>query len=128
MYSILMKEAWQTGGNKVFARLPSKADVESVAVGKLAPNCFGSESIVTRISYIGNDIHGNRFVCYVTAMSDTPENGCGCSMSMKEGELIRSVALTGIYSSAQCDSLELEMRKENKQRVAPVASEKGEAI
>jgi hypothetical protein len=112
MYSILMKLPWQTGGNKVFARLPSKADVESVAVGKLAPNCFGSESIVTRISYIGNDIHGKRFVCYVTAMSerDTPGNGCGCSTSMKEGELIRTVALTGIYSSAQCDSLELEMR------------------
>lgn len=112
MYSILMKLPWQTGGKEVFARFPSLADVESVAVGKLAPNCFGSESIVTRISYIGNDIHGKRFVCYVTAMSerDTPGNGCGCSTSMKEGELIRTVALTGIYSSAQCDSLELEMR------------------
>ena len=113
MYSILMKEAWQTGGLKVFARLPSVADVESVAVGKLAPNCFGSEAIVTRISHIGNDIQGKRFVHYVCAMSehDTPHNGCGCSMSMKDGELIRTVALTEIYSSVQCDRLEREMRE-----------------
>lgn len=99
---------------KVYARMPDRSDVENLKVGDLAPDCFGRMARVTKIFGNGTDINGKRFVCYMCAMSDrdTIENGCGCSASMKDGKLIRTVALTGIFTSAECDNLEEEMRKE----------------
>jgi hypothetical protein len=43
---------------------------------------------------------------------DTEQNGCGCSNSIKDGELVRTVALTGLLTSAECDALEEDMRAE----------------
>lgn len=102
---------------KVYARMPSKEDVESLKVGDQAPDCFGKMARVTSIYHLGNDISDRRFVCYYAAMNeqDTAENGCGCSMSMKEDELVRTVALTGIFTSAECDQLETEMQLDKSQ-------------
>lgn len=96
----------------VYARVPELADVENLQVGDLAPTAFGGLSEVTRIIYRGVDVNGKAYVGYMAAMSesDTPENGCGCSNSMKVGELMRSVALTGLLTSAECDALEAELR------------------
>ena len=93
------------------ARVPPKADVEAVAVGGTAPDCFGRMSLVTKVFARGTDIRGRAFVCYYCAMSDrdTVDNGCGCSASLKEGELVRTLALTCLLNSAECDVLESEM-------------------
>lgn len=95
----------------VSARVPTRDDVTGIKVGDLAPDCFGKLSRVTRISYSGEDKSGLAFVGYFTAMSDkdTPENGCGCSNSIKEGRLIRTVALTGLFNSSELDDIEARM-------------------
>ena len=113
--SIPMKEKDLTpamGRYPIIARMPTTADVANLKVGDLAPDCFGRMSRVTRIFARKEDINGNLFVCYYCAMNenDTAENGCGCSASMKAGELVRTVALTGLLKSAECDALEEEMR------------------
>ncbi len=97
----------------VMAQVPEASDVAAVAVGGQHPTCFGGVGLVTRIAYTGKDRDGFAYVGYVTALSenDTAENGCGCSNSIKEGRLIRSVALTGFLNSAECDRLEWEMQK-----------------
>jgi len=101
------------GHRQAVARVPDESDVLSLKAGDFAPDCFGRMSRVTRVFARSADIHGRAFVCYYCAMSarDTEENGCGCSASMKAGELVRTVALTGVLDSAQCDALEEEMRK-----------------
>jgi len=98
-------------GRSAVARIPDRADVENLKVGAFAPDCFGELSRVTKIAYTGISQSGRAYVGYVTAMNsnDTPENGCGCSMSMLEGRLIRSVKLTGLLNSAECDELEREL-------------------
>lgn len=98
---------------EVVARVPELSDVTELKVGDLAPNCFGGLAKVTRIYARSKDRNGAEFVCYYAAMneSDTPENGCGCSASMKVGELVRTVALTGRLNSAECDALEQEMAR-----------------
>lgn len=104
-------KADEYGRHIVFARVPELADVENLKVGDGAPNCFGGFARVTRIFARSVDKNGKAFVCYYAAMSerDTPENGCGCSASMKVGELIRTVALSGVLTSAQCDEIEREL-------------------
>jgi hypothetical protein len=96
---------------EIAARIPEQADVDNLQVGDMAPTCFGGLARVTRIYARSKDIHGRSFVCYYAAMNerDTAENGCGCSTSMKVGELIRTVALTGRLNSAECDALENDM-------------------
>lgn len=100
------------GYRSAWARVPSEDDVRNLQVGQLAPDCFGRLSRVTRIYHLGRDIHGAWFVCYYAAMNDrdTAENGCGCSASMKEGELVRTVPLTCLLTSAECDELERDLQ------------------
>lgn len=104
----------QLNGNSVcvIAQMPSIEDVDTLKVGDNAPDAFGGMSLVTRISANGKDRDGYKFVHYVTRLSehDNAENGCGCSQSMKEEELIRSVRLTNLLTSAECDSLEYSMQ------------------
>lgn len=90
----------------IFARVPEPSDIDAVAVGQLAPDCFGKLSKVTSVFHHEPGSH----VCYYTHMGEgDPKPGCGCSMSMKAGTLIRTVALTGVLNSIQCDNLEREM-------------------
>ena len=96
---------------EIWARVPEQVDVDGVAVGSQAPSCFGRLGLVTAVYRRGCDFQGHAFVSYTVALSerDTVATGTGCSMSMKVGELIRSVALTGRLNSAECDALEHEM-------------------
>ena len=100
------------------AYLPDEQDVDAVAAGGQAPSCFGGVGLVTKVNYRGVCTHpsraGARFVGYTVAMGprDTLENGCGCTASMTAGELVRSVALSGLLDSAKCDELERKMARE----------------
>jgi hypothetical protein len=97
------------------ARVPTRQDVEDLKAGGLAPDCFGRISRVTRIFARREDKDGRLFACYYCAMSerDTTLNGCGCSADMKEGELVRTLALTGLLNSDECDMLERQMVEEH---------------
>lgn len=96
-------------GKSAVARLPESSDVDAVAVGGLAPDCFGKWKLVTRIfSYTpGKVVH---YYAALVDGQDTVANGCGCSNYMKAGELMRTTALTFLLDSAECDALEAEMR------------------
>ena len=114
------------GYREAVARLPEAADVEAVKVGGLAPDCFGKLALVTRVT--ARDVvraNGNPFVHYYTYLGpgDTVENGCGCSNSMVAGNLMRSVHLTGLLNSAECDTLEEQMRAESGYRPPLTAAE-----
>ena len=97
-------------GVTAVARIPSAADVDAVQVGSMAPDCFGRMALVTRVIYRKTGVH----VGYICAMSpsDTVENQCGCSNSIRAGELVRTVQLTQAMNSADCDRLEEVMNRE----------------
>ena len=91
--------------------MPEVKDVEAVQSGGQAPDCFGKLALVTKVSGRGNAL-GRHWVHYVCALGadDTVANGCGCSNGMSSGCLMRSVHLTGLLNSAECDALEEAMR------------------
>lgn len=92
------------------ARLPEAADVDAVVAGGQAPSCFGRMGLVTRVFAYEP---GWKVLYYVALDGkDTVANGCGCSNSMVKNVLMRSVALTGLLTSAECDALEEDMRAE----------------
>jgi hypothetical protein len=95
--------------------IPTREDIETLKVGDLAPDCFGRMNRVTEIFAQKDDINGRAFVCYYTAFGTSGS----CSHSMKEGELLRTVATSNAYTSAELDAIE---RKANQERAAaPVA-------
>lgn len=95
-------------GRAVTLRVPELADVRDIKVGDDAPNCFGGTGLVTAVNYRGTDRNGAEFVGYTVAMSDndTIWNGCGCSSSMKVGELMPTVAATRAFLSADLETVE----------------------
>lgn len=90
--------------------VPTREQVESLQVGDIAPGCFGPAE-VTEIFASGYSIpeDGERaFVCYYTRHTATST----ISASMKEGELVRTLATSNAYTSAELDSIERELRQE----------------
>lgn len=88
------------------AFVPDRKDIAALEVGQFAPDCFGGLSEVVSVDYRARDINGRHFVGYHTRLG---QGEGSCSMSMKEGELVSSVALTGLLSSAECIELETHM-------------------
>ena len=81
---------------------PSRKYVESLKVGDLAVNPYGRLSKVVNITYRGDDIKGRAYVGVEL------ENGeySTITSSYKEGELVRTLALSAQFTSAQCDEIE----------------------
>lgn len=82
--------------------IPTRAEIDALKEGDLAPDCFGHWKRVTRIFAKGNDVNGKAYVCYYTEFGQ----GASISNSLKEGELNRTVALTGKYTSHEIDIME----------------------
>ena len=82
--------------------IPTRAEIEALEVGDLAPDCFGHWKLVTRIFGRGDDINGKAYVCYYT------EYGVrgSISNSLKEGQINRTVPLCGRYTSHELDQME----------------------
>ena len=115
------------GYREAVARVPEASDVAAVKVGGEAPDCFGKMALVTRVSARDTvRANGKPFAHYVTRVGpeDNERNGCGCSNSMVAGVLMRSVFLTGILNSSECDDLEEEMRRAVSWHTAPIATTK----
>jgi hypothetical protein len=88
--------------------MPTRAEVASLKAGDLIINPFGKPARVTRIHARGEDIHGKLYACYYVEWGE----GSTISDSIKEGELLRTVAVSRDYTSAQLDAIERTMRKE----------------
>lgn len=87
--------------------IPTRTEIEALKEGDLAPDCFGHLRRITRIYARGNDIKGKAYVCYYTELGPN----ASISNSLKEGEINRTVALTGKYTSHEIDILEEKYRK-----------------
>jgi hypothetical protein len=85
--------------------VPTREFVQNLAVGDLAPNCFGRWNVVTSIFAQGDDIHGHAYVCYYT------EFGANATMShsLTEGELNRTVPMISRHDSHELDTIERNM-------------------
>jgi hypothetical protein len=85
--------------------VPSRKLISSLRVGDLALKCYGRYAKVVEITCCKEDIKGKLFVCYYT------ENGEGSSisMSMKEDELVRTVRLSCLHTSAELDAIEKQL-------------------
>jgi len=82
--------------------IPTRAEIQSMEVGDLAPDCFGHWRRVTKVYAKGHDVNGKAYVCYYTEFGP----GASISNSLKEGEINRTVALTGKFTSHELDILE----------------------
>ena len=87
--------------------IPTRAEIQSMEVGELAPDCFGHWRRVTKVYAKGHDVNGKAYVCYYTEFG--PE--ASISNSLKEGEINRTVALTGKFTSHELDLMEKNLWK-----------------
>lgn len=93
----------ERNGRSTIAYRPSRQDVENLHVGDFAPNVFG-EGKVTEIYAHGIDINGKSYVCYYSTWG--PSGDSRISGSMKENEIVRTIALTAMLNSHEIDFLE----------------------
>jgi hypothetical protein len=84
--------------------IPDQKTVDGLAVGDTALDCFGSWAVVDSITYRGTDIKGRAFVGFYTVST----NGLKCSQSYKVGKLVRTVATSAAFQSADLDQIEAE--------------------
>jgi hypothetical protein len=89
--------------------IPTRSEIEAFKEGDLAPDCFGNWRRITRIYGRGDDVRGKAYLCYYTEFGPTSS----ISNSLKEGEINRTVALTGKYSSHELGLME-EKRLQDK--------------
>jgi hypothetical protein len=82
--------------------IPTRAEIEALKEGDLAPDCFGNWKLVTKIYGRGNDLNGKAYVCYYTEFGP----GASISNSLSEGKINRTVALTGKFTSHELDLME----------------------
>ena len=88
--------------------IPTKAEIESLAIGDIALDSFGKMAEVVEISYRGTDVHGKVYVGFYTRLSESAK----VSHSYKEGRLVRTVATSREYTSRELDAIEAEMLAE----------------
>jgi hypothetical protein len=84
--------------------MSTRDEVMNLRPGDLAPDWAGCTRPVVEIYARQDDINGRAFACYYIA--DT--NG-GSSNSIKEGELLRTVALSARYSGDELGQIDARM-------------------
>ena len=105
-----IENADEYGTSKITLFMPEVADVENLAVGDMAPSCWGRLQRVAEIAYRGVDLHGAPFVGFYV---EDGVNGGRMSASLKAGELVRTVPMSGgKFTSAWADRQEDDMRRE----------------
>ncbi len=82
--------------------IPTRADVEAVTEGELAPDCFGNWMPVTKIFARGTDQKGRLYVCYYTQFGPNSS----ISNSLTEGHINRTVPLTAKFTGHEVDEIE----------------------
>lgn len=89
-------------GIEIEVVIPTKEDIDNIAVGTFAPDCFGSFREVVKVAYDGINVNGKKFISYYTKLSDTGS----VSNSLTEGKILRSLAATRYFTSAELDQIE----------------------
>ncbi len=105
MKTITLKTTRRPGTVEAF--LPERADIDNLKVGDMAPDCFGGMRRVEEVFARDVDRSGRHFVCFRLDFGP----GSTISGSLKEGELVRSVKLTGEFSSTEIDFIEDRERR-----------------
>ena len=85
--------------------IPTKEIINNLKVGDAALSCFGEWEEVSDIFGRGLDIEGGSWVCFYTRS----HNGLTVSHSYHESQLIRTVPLSGLHTSAELDKIEHQM-------------------
>lgn len=93
------------GSQVVSAIIPSVELVQNLEAGDTVLDCFGNLADVAEITFRGVDLAGKAFVGFTTRLSDTST----CSHTYKAGRLVRTVKLTGMFTSHELDKLEADM-------------------
>ena len=101
------------GVKSLSAYFPTESNVRDLKVGDMAPDCFGGESLVTRINALGRDPQGRWFVHYHTALG---LNG-SVSNSLHQDTVCRTVRTSNAFTSAQIDEAERIARLPIKEQV-----------
>jgi hypothetical protein len=87
--------------------MPTREDIEALKVGDVAPYAFGQGKVAS-ISCRREDMYGRLYVLYYVHRSPTSQ----MSASMKEGEIVRSLAATREHTSAELRDIERAVRAE----------------
>lgn len=82
--------------------IPTRDFVEDLKVGDIAPSSIGGWRTVKQITYRGDDVNGKAYVGYYVDFG----NGSTLSHSIKEGELVRTLATSNHHTSAELDLIE----------------------
>ena len=90
--------------------IPTREQVESLSVGDFALDCWGRLAEVTQVTYRDVDVNGRLFVGYYTRSLAGGE----VSQSIKEGRLVRTLAVCCIHTSAELDAIERRLLKGSK--------------
>jgi hypothetical protein len=87
---------------------PSRQYIENLKAGDLALNPYGQLSKVLKITYRGDTIQIGRHEGGKAYVGVELENGeySTITSSYKEGELVRTLALSAQFTSPQCDEIE----------------------
>lgn len=82
--------------------VPTVAQVRGLREGDQVLTCFGSMGTVSYVAYRGTDVYGREYVGFVAKRP----SGLSCTGSYKAGELVRTIALSRVYTSRQVDAIE----------------------
>lgn len=85
--------------------VPTREEIDAIQAGMEATDCFGHQRLVTRVFARGVTAHGRAYCCYYTRHTETSE----MSMSIREGEIVRTLHLTRLLSSHQIDQLQRQV-------------------
>jgi len=88
--------------------IPDRRVIESLKPGDLAIDCFGRAAEVVEIAYRGETRDGRSYVGFYTRLGDHST----VSQSYVEGRLVRTVPLTGWFTSHELDEIEQRMLKQ----------------
>ena len=92
--------------NHPILHIPTRDEVASLKIGDYSLDCFGQMAEVVRVSFRGQDMLGRAYVGYYTRSRSG--NG-STSMSIKQGCITRTAALSCKYTSDEIDEIEANM-------------------
>jgi hypothetical protein len=91
--------------------MPTRDEVMNLRAGNLVPDWVGCMRQEVEIYARRDDINVRAFGCYYIAYTDGSSTN-----SIKEGELLRTVALSARYSGDELHQIEARMRAEREVR------------
>jgi hypothetical protein len=92
----------------IIIAIPRCEGVKGLEVGDNVIDCFGKVRQVAEITIKSNDIFGKAFVCFYVDWG----NGTRCSGSYKQDQLVRTCALSSLYTSHELDDIEAYLNSE----------------